>query len=141
MILRARTVLPGARITNISARTMIIRTLEHFPKPGWCANFVCDGKCSWRKLPIQSGLSNYGSCNFLRGKKLSQKLKFWESLSYNENLLSYNENKRSYNDYKRSYNDYLPSYNENVRSYNGDFPRQGGHKRPYRRYMGGAKTP
>jgi hypothetical protein len=31
-------------------------------------------------LPIPYRISICGLCNFLRGKKLSQKLKFWESL-------------------------------------------------------------
>jgi hypothetical protein len=43
-------------------------------------NSVSFGKCSWRKLPISYRISICGLCNFLRGKKLSQKLKFWESL-------------------------------------------------------------
>jgi hypothetical protein len=45
------------------------------------ANLRFDGKCPWRKLLILYKLSTYGLCNFLGGKKLSQKLKFWESLS------------------------------------------------------------
>jgi hypothetical protein len=36
---------------------------------------------SRRKLPILYKLSICGLCNFLRGKKLFQKLKFWNSLN------------------------------------------------------------
>jgi hypothetical protein len=36
---------------------------------------------SWRKLPISCCAKNYAKAIFSRGKKLFQKLKFWNSLS------------------------------------------------------------
>jgi hypothetical protein len=51
-------------------------------------NSVSFGTGFRRKLPILYMLSIYGFRNFLRGKKLFQKLKFWNSLNYhNEQFL------------------------------------------------------
>jgi hypothetical protein len=45
---------------------------------------------SWRKLLISYKAGICGSCNFLRGKKLFQKLKFWNSLNLFYNLFLVN---------------------------------------------------